>query len=110
MSSGHLLLSCAKRAATTKIDLFAYLWQLPCALFRLILMTLLMEGAYQNPEDGCSFILSYSAGWMNPRPPMSMYQTLSPTENASDKLYFSALWTVWPRSTVNGETAVTTAS
>ena len=32
MASGHLLLSCAKRAATTKIDLFAYLWQLPCAL------------------------------------------------------------------------------
>ena len=28
MSSAHLLLSCAKRAATTKIDLFAYLWQL----------------------------------------------------------------------------------
>ena len=28
MASGHLLLSCAKRAATTKIDLFAYLWQL----------------------------------------------------------------------------------
>ena len=40
MSSGHLLLSCAKRAATTKIDLFAYLWQLPCALCSLILMTL----------------------------------------------------------------------
>ena len=46
MSSGHLLLSCAKRAATTKIDLFAYLWQLPCALCSLILMTLLIEGAY----------------------------------------------------------------
>ena len=40
MASGHLLLSCAKRAATTKIDLFAYLWQLPCALCSLILMTL----------------------------------------------------------------------
>ena len=42
MASGHLLLSCAKRAATTKIDLFAYLWQLPCALCSLILMTLLL--------------------------------------------------------------------
>ena len=40
MASGHLLLSCAKRAATTKIDLFAYLWQLPCALCSFILMTL----------------------------------------------------------------------
>ena len=40
MASGHLLLSCAKRTATTKIDLFAYLWQLPCALCSLILMTL----------------------------------------------------------------------
>ena len=40
MSSGHLLLSCAKRAATAKISFFAYLRQLPCALFSLILMTL----------------------------------------------------------------------
>ena len=48
MASGHLLLSCAKRAATTKIDLFAYLWQLPCALCSLILMTLVSGGAYQN--------------------------------------------------------------
>ena len=45
MASGHLLLSCAKRAATTKIDLFVYLWQLPCALCSLILMTLPFEGA-----------------------------------------------------------------
>ena len=44
MASGHLLLSCAKRAATTKIDLFAYLWQLPCALCSLILMTLRLQG------------------------------------------------------------------
>ena len=43
MASGHLLLSCAKRAATTKIDLFAYLWQLPCALCSLILMTLIIQ-------------------------------------------------------------------
>ena len=48
MASGHLLLSCAKRAATTKIDLFAYLWQLPCALCSLILMTLVSGGAYQD--------------------------------------------------------------
>ena len=48
MSSGHLLLSCAKRAATTKIDLFAYLWQLPCALCSLILMTLTLWGAYHT--------------------------------------------------------------
>ena len=48
MSSGHLLLSCAKRAATTKIDLFAYLWQLPCALCSLILMTLTLWGAYHS--------------------------------------------------------------
>ena len=47
MASGHLLLSCAKRAATTKIDLFAYLWQLPCALCSLILMTLPQMGGYQ---------------------------------------------------------------
>ena len=46
MASGHLLLSCAKRAATTKIDLFAYLWQLPCALCSLILMTLSIQPAY----------------------------------------------------------------
>ena len=52
MASGHLLLSCAKRAATTKIDLFAYLWQLPCALCSLILMTLLIEGAYHFPTGG----------------------------------------------------------
>lgn len=48
MASGHLLLSCAKRAATTKIDLFAYLWQLPCALCSLILMTLPPCSAYQK--------------------------------------------------------------
>ena len=48
MASGHLLLSCAKRAATTKIDLFAYLWQLPCALCSLILMTLITEDTLKN--------------------------------------------------------------
>lgn len=51
MASGHLLLSCAKRAATTKIDLFAYLWQLPCALCSLILMTLLHMLGYQQTES-----------------------------------------------------------
>ena len=51
MASGHLLLSCAKRAATTKIDLFAYLWQLPCALCSLILMTLVSGGAYQDARE-----------------------------------------------------------
>ena len=55
MASGHLLLSCAKRAATTKIDLFAYLWQLPCALCSLILMTLSVQGLHacknKNPRS-----------------------------------------------------------
>ena len=36
-----------KRAATTKIDLFAYLWQLPCALCSFILMTLSFWGSLQ---------------------------------------------------------------
>ena len=62
MASGHLLLSCAKRAATTKIDLFAYLWQLPCALCSLILMTLTLWGAYHAViRNACEFALEDDA-------------------------------------------------
>ena len=48
MASGHLLLSCAKRAATTKIDLFAYLWQLPCALCSLNLNDIAPDTGVSN--------------------------------------------------------------
>ena len=75
MASGHLLLSCAKRAATTKIDLFAYLWQLPCALCSLILMTLVSGGAYQDARKVSLVWNARPKHWDPPEFRGSMHQT-----------------------------------